>query len=619
MNNTERVGRSRSCESVRAGVGRIARRRLAMGLTGGLLALLVVTGAWAEGHSAAFRQQLSDVGVLPLPPASGADQATIDLGRSLFFDPELSGNRDISCASCHHPSQATGDGRPLPAGTGATGLGSDRNQPADREIVPRNAPEVFNRGDGRWKSMFWDSRVAQQGGAMVTPAGPALPPGLDSVLAAQAMFPVTSRTEMRGKLGDRDIRGQINELASIDDADLSGMWGAIMNRLQAIPAYEAAFAAAYPGVPRENLGFEHAANAIAKFEEAAFSPTDSAWDRFLAGDDNALTASALRGAQHFYGGSCASCHSGSLMTDQQHHNLAVPQLGPGKDPVSGLDEGRFLQTGNEADRFAFRTPPLRNVALTGPWMHNGAFSQLEDVIRHKFDPDGSLRNYYVSQLPAFLQATVRMDDATLAALTESIDPLLPAGEALTDDQLNDLLAFLFSLTSPSIDQLLGATPESVLSGLQVDTLPPSEIQVGYDPSDGKLYLLGSEGMAVDAFFLRIREDETLGEAGFEFFTGVAPWTSDEDIVLSDTADAQSYVDYRAEPTMVLHPGDSLAGLLPAGLSDVMVGSYLTAAYRLSGSPTLWTTDVRVVPEPTGLLVGILAFSIVVGVIRRRDR
>ena len=152
-----------------------------------------------------------------------------------------------------------------------------------------------------------------------------------------------------------------------------------------ITAYRDAFAQAYPDIAPEDIGFEHAARAIAIFEESAFSPRDSDWDRYVAGDDSALTNAAKRGATHFMSGNCASCHSGSLLTDQEHHNLAVPQLGPGKDD-SGLDIGHALVSGEEADKFGFRTPPLRNVMLTGPYMHSGAFDSLVDAIQHHYDP-----------------------------------------------------------------------------------------------------------------------------------------------------------------------------------------------------------------------------------------
>jgi len=131
-----------------------------------------------------------------------------------------------------------------------------------------------------------------------------------------------------------------------------------------------------------------------------WTTTDTAFDSFLRGRPmlDAVTAEpdpeALDGADLFFGDAgCADCHSGPLLSDMEFHNIGVPQIGPGKDPATGLDEGRFLVTGDRADRFAFRTPPLRNVDLTGPYMHDGAFATLEEVIRHHADPEASLRGF----------------------------------------------------------------------------------------------------------------------------------------------------------------------------------------------------------------------------------
>ena len=304
-----------------------------------------------------------------------------------------------------------------------------------------------------------------------------------------------------------------------------------------------------------------------------------------------------------------------MLTDQLHHNVGVPQLGPGKDPATGLDPGRALETGAEEDEFAFRTPPLRNVMLTGPWMHNGAITSMEDVIRHLFDPSNSLANYDVTQLDPLLQPTVRLEPAVIDALTQTLDPLLPIGEELTDDKLNDLMAFLFSLTSPSADEMLHITPAAVLSGLEVETLPPSEFRVMYDPVDGKLHVQGSSEESLDALFLRISDGADGLSASFEFSEGMAPWASHENIILSDNKDAQSFLDYHKDPLFLLRDGDVLESLLPAGLSMDDVTGHLSAAYRVHGSPTLWTADVTMVPEPSALVLAMIGVLTLVGLRR----
>lgn len=173
----------------------------------------------------ALRQVLAAHHIGPLDPGPKPDPAKVKLGQMLFFDRELSGNRDISCATCHHPQFATGDGIPLSIGTGSLGLGPERQRGAMRSFIPRNAPELFNRGSPEWHTMFWDGRVmgtVAQG--FVKPYEfedlVALPEGLDSLLAAQALFPVTSAAEMRGERADLDALGQPNELGWLDDEDL---------------------------------------------------------------------------------------------------------------------------------------------------------------------------------------------------------------------------------------------------------------------------------------------------------------------------------------------------------------------------------------------------------------
>ena len=570
-----------------------------------------------DEQDATLRNLINDHDLQPITRPE-TNPAIVNLGRSLFFDQELSGNRNVSCATCHHPSLGSGDGRSLPSGVGGIGLGDARTQEAHREVVPRNAPEVFHRGNSEWTSMFWDSRVAEDHGTFSSPAGDQLPEGFRNVVSIQAMFPVTSRAEMRGNVGDLDINGNTNEIAQIADDDMQAIWNALTERLLSIPAYRQAFQEAYPDLPLDQVGFQHAAQAIGEFEIASFSPTDSGWDRYLAGDDSALSPAAKRGAAHFLGGNCASCHSGNLLTDQEHHNLAVPQLGPGKD-ASHLDVGRALETGESEDNFAFRTPPLRNVAITGPWFHNGAYVDLEDVVRHHFAPKETLEGYDVDQLPEHLQSEVRLDPTTVSALTESIDALLPTDETLTDEMLEDLTAFLASLTSPSADLMLHLTPNQVLSGLEVETLAASEFELLYDPAIGSLRIDGNEELSLDALFLRIINDAGGDAADFAFALGMAPWASDLDIVLSDELDAQSFLDYRSAPSSLFTAGDEILSLLPTGLDDSDINDHVIAAYRVHGSPTLWIAEVVSVPEPSSKLCWLLGLLPMLSTRRRHDR
>ncbi len=439
-----------------------------------------------ELQTAVENAQVTAIDLGPMPSAE-----KVALGEALFFDKELGGNRDTACSTCHHPLLHGGDGLPLSFGTGGAGIGTTRAMGAGRELVPRNAPEIFNRGAPEWRTMFWDGRVASHGYELESPAGGDLPPGLDSPLAVQAMFPPTSRDEMRGKVGDlcldevngveiieeSDLAGLwsalsrraalANEVAMVEDGNVIEIWATLMNRLLAIPEYEKLFAAAYPLTATKDMGFEHAANAIAAYEIAAFSFDDSPWDRYLAGDREALSEEAKKGALLFYGkAGCSECHSGSLMTDQQYHNIAVPQLGPGKQE-GGLDYGRYLETKEPADKFAFRTPPLRNIALTGPWTHSGAYMALEDVVLHHLDPESALRSYDPTSLPESFRDTAHLDDDLLSEMLDTLDTRLAEPKELSDEEVQQLMVFLYALTSPSAVDLSYLVPDSVPSGLPV--------------------------------------------------------------------------------------------------------------------------------------------------------
>jgi cytochrome c peroxidase len=133
-----------------------------------------------------------------------------------------------------------------------------------------------------------------------------------------------------------------------------------------------------------------------------------------------------------------------------------------------LDLGRYLETGRDADRYAFRTPPLRNVTLTAPYMHNGAYADLRAAVRHHLNPAGSLQIYDATTLPAPFQPTVRAEPEVIADVLKTLDARLAAPPVLTDEQLADLMAFLAALSAPSAADLSGLVPESVPSGLPVE-------------------------------------------------------------------------------------------------------------------------------------------------------
>jgi cytochrome c peroxidase len=189
-----------------------------------------------------------------------------------------------------------------------------------------------------------------------------------------------------------------------------------------------------------------------------------------------MTRAATRGMQVFYGeGKCAGCHSGPFQTDHDFHAIAMPQIGPGKgdnqDGYSdGLDDfGRQRVTGKSRDRFRFRTLTLRNVALTAPYGHAGAYNTLEAVVRHHLDPVTSLHNYDQGQ--AVLPPHAEFDALDFAVMNDdwrrgeiaNANELAPV--ALSDRQVTDLIDFLHALTDRDAIDLRGDSPQSVPSGL----------------------------------------------------------------------------------------------------------------------------------------------------------
>ncbi len=418
----------------------------------------------------ALRAALDRHGVIAPAPAEPQNPDAVAVGRLLFFDAELSGNRDVSCATCHHPNHGTSDGLRLSVGTLGVGLGPDRQLAAGREPTPRNANDLFNRGLPGVETMFWDGRVAGNYEAGFTQPrfdDVPLPAGLESALAAQAMFPPTSRVEMLGRSGERDVHGDENEVAVLRADHLDEIWDALYARIDAIPAYREALAAAYPELASDERSFVEVANALAAFMTDAFSTLDTPFDRYLAGDDDALTEAQKRGALLFYGeANCASCHSGGLLTDDDFHNIAVPQFGPGKGSEAPYDFGRGRETGAVTDRFAFRTPALRNVELTGPWMHNGAYTELRDAVVHHLDCAAALAAWD-EELPPEIDDQIVGAETAAARLRATMDEGMSAPIVLAETEIDDLMRFLSALTDPAALDLDDLIPDEVPSGLPV--------------------------------------------------------------------------------------------------------------------------------------------------------
>ncbi len=431
---------------------------------------------------AALRQALRGAGIGPVPKRPPESPALVALGEALFFDKLLSGPRNISCATCHHPAFGTGDALPLSLGEGADGLGEARRASRPEQVIARHSPPLFSVGAAGLDVLFWDGRVSRDPatGALTTPepaldgpapARPDLAGPLTTALAAQAMFPVTSPEEMRGRPG----RDPQNELA--DAPDNVTVWARLMARLVGtregtvggIEEYRQLFRAAFPEVSSlDALTFGHAARALAAYQEATFAFFDAPLDRYLAGDDGALSLAAKRGALVFTGpGRCTECHTGPLLSDRRPHSIAAPQLGPG---VGGEpdDRGRALLSGDRRDDYHFVTPSLRNVELTAPFTHAGAYRTLEAVMAHYRDPASALLAYDPTrELPPEFQALYLRDVTRDQARLASLPPPLRSGLPLEPAQLDELVAFMQALTDPRARTPVRGPPR-VPSGLPVD-------------------------------------------------------------------------------------------------------------------------------------------------------
>lgn len=432
------------------------------------LALLALLAASA-GCGTDLRARVEAAGVYSPKRVRLGDGALVQLGNLLFFERELSGNRNVACSSCHMPAFHAGDGLALGRGQGATGTGPTRSGGIQ---LPRNTVEPFNRSF--LDSLFWDGRVeVRADGTLRAPVE--LPSGIDTPLQAQALLPLLDRDEMRGHPGDVASDGRANELATIGDDTPALVWDAVLARLLAIPEYRALFGEAFPDVPASAYSIAHVARAIERFEQQVWEVSDTAFDDYLGSPsapphESALQERQRHGAELFFGDAgCSRCHNGPLLSDGLFHNIGVPQIGPGKDAASGLDEGRFLVTGDPADRFAFRTPPLRNVTLTGPWMHDGAYNILEDAVRHHLDPEAHLRSYTPRDRGGEGGA-VHDDPATIDAVLSTLSVDVMPMRALSDEEIYDLTDFLRSLESLT-ELTVGpesGVPMRVPSGLPVD-------------------------------------------------------------------------------------------------------------------------------------------------------
>jgi cytochrome c peroxidase len=420
------------------------------------------------GANLAHAQVISPDDYIPVD----ADQARS--GQLLFYDKILSGNKNISCGTCHHHDHAGGDGLSLGIGEGGVGVGPERTagtgEDAIKKRIPRNAPALWNLGHREIDVLFHDGRLTRSaiyGNGFDSPAEEWLPAGLDSLVAAQALFPLIAQFEMAGNPHENEIAGATHD--RIDRA-----WPIIAKRVRTIPAYGDMFVQAFDHIDHpSDVTIVEIGNALGAFIASEWKSFDSPYDQWLTGQS--LPNDAERGRQLFVTARCASCHAGPLFTDQQFHALGLPAFGPGRtrqwDQIS-RDVGRMGETNLIEDAYRFRTPSLRNVALTAPYGHNGAYPTLSAMIRHHADPAAARATWTAqsANLPdvpwlAAVDFAIQQDSAEMSRQAARLD-IRPT--TLTDADIADLVAFLNALTGETAQARPLGRPSQVPSGLSVD-------------------------------------------------------------------------------------------------------------------------------------------------------
>lgn len=310
---------------------------------------------------------------IPWPADNNYSKDKAELGRLLYFDRRLSSDGTIACATCHDPAHAFS--KPLPVAIGIHGQKETRNAPTDvnraySQILPNPAAPPDPGGPALGATPeFWDGRA----------------PSLEE--------------QSKGPIG--------NPMEMTDDKVLRTALASCVNRLRAIPGYRQRFKQVFG---TEEFTIDHVAKAIATFERTILSG-NSPWDRYMAGDRSAMTGSQVRGWDLFKTKKCDQCHIQGTFTDNRFANIGI-----GMDqPVP--DVGRYAITGQDGDRGAFKTPSLREVEHTAPYMHDGSLKTLEDVIKH-YD-QGGIPNPWLDQRIVPLKLTTQ-DKADLVNFMKAL-------------------------------------------------------------------------------------------------------------------------------------------------------------------------------------------------------
>ena len=303
-----------------------------------------------------------------------------------------------------------------------------------------------------------------------TPAEEWLPAGFNDLLAVQAIFPLIAQFEMAGNLNENEVIGAVHD--RVDYA-----WPIIEERVRQIQGYRSLFVESFAHIEHPSeISIVDIGNAIGAFVNHQWRSYDSPFDDYVKGNRDALTDKQMRGLALFFGeGQCANCHSGKWFTDNQFYALGLPAFGPGRTRRYNdiaRDLGRMAESDALDDIYRFRTPPLRNVELTSPYGHNGAFKTLEGVISHHLNPELSRSSWSISQaiLPEIrelrrVDLIIQDDRLEMERYTQKLD-IEPVN--INQEQIDALAAFLRSLTGRSALNQSMIIPDEVPSGLEVD-------------------------------------------------------------------------------------------------------------------------------------------------------
>jgi cytochrome c peroxidase len=430
------------------------------------------------------------------------DADLADLGRNLFFDPILALRGDNSCAGCHAPQFGFADSQSIAIGIRNNGIvGLARSGPRNQ----RRSPTLLN--SAFFPALMWNARFSAISGdpfdnsvgfLFPLPEGTTRFPAGDDrfghLLAAQGHLPQTELVEMtgfRGVTGSEDIDEslyQFDEEVGIEvpGPDESGFRNEpirqrVLVELNASENYRRLFSRIFPEVKSGGpIEFDMVGSAIAEFE-FTLTFADAPLDRFARGNRRGMTTAQKRGAILFFGrANCVSCHAVSgnsheMFSDFANHRLGVPQIAPvfGLDtgnvhfdgPHADEDFGAEQVSGDGADRYKFRTSPLRNIALQPTFFHNGSFTRLENAVRHHLNVQLSLAAY--DPRVAGVAPDLTLSQAPIRHLLKDLDPLVAEPLELSGQEFDDLVEFVRTgLLDPRAtpERLLALVPKALPSG-----------------------------------------------------------------------------------------------------------------------------------------------------------